>query len=54
MPQKGFDKIIEALALLEKSSVSREYRLVAVGSGDYRAEYEAMAVKKGWTFSPHV
>lgn len=47
MPQKGFDRIIEALALLEKSSVSRDYRLVAVGSGDYKSQYEAMAKEKG-------
>jgi glycosyltransferase involved in cell wall biosynthesis len=49
MPQKGFDKIIEALALLEKKSLSRDYRLVAVGSGDYKAQYEALAKKKGVT-----
>lgn len=47
MPQKGFDKIIEALALLEKKSLSRNYRLVAVGSGDYKAQYEALAKEKG-------
>ena len=47
MPQKGFDKIIEALALMEKKSLSRDYRLVAVGSGDYKAQYEALAKEKG-------
>ena len=47
MPQKGFDKIIEALALLEKKSLGRDYRLVAVGSGDYKAQYEALAKEKG-------
>jgi glycosyltransferase involved in cell wall biosynthesis len=46
MPQKGFDKIIEALARLEKFSVPCDYRLVAVGSGDYRSQYEALAMQK--------
>jgi len=49
MPQKGFDKIIEALAILEMMSLSRDYRLVAVGSGDYKAQYEALAEEKGVT-----
>lgn len=47
MPQKGFDRIIEALALLEMSSVSRDYRLIAVGSGDYKSQYKALAEEKG-------
>ena len=46
MPQKGFDKIIEALALLEKKSVPVDYRLVAVGSGDCKSRYESMAKEK--------
>ena len=46
MPQKGFDKIIEALALMEKKSLSRDYRLLAVGSGDYKAQYVALAKEK--------
>jgi len=50
MPQKGFDKIIEALAQLETISVSCDYRLVAVGSGDYKHHYEAMAVEKGVSY----
>lgn len=47
MPQKGFDKIIEALAILEEMSLSLDYRLVAVGSGDYKTQYEALARDKG-------
>ena len=47
MPQKGFDKIIRALALLEKSGIPRDYRLVAVGSGDYRQQYEKLAREVG-------
>lgn len=46
MPQKGFDKIVEALAHLEKISTPCDYRLVAVGSGDCRSEYEALAKEK--------
>lgn len=47
MPQKGLDKIIEALARLEKVALHRDYRLVAVGSGDYKAQYETLAKEKG-------
>lgn len=47
MPQKGFDKIVEALAILERENESRDYRLVAVGSGDYRIQYEKLARDKG-------
>ncbi len=47
MPEKGFDRIINALVFLEKDSVSRDYRLVAVGSGDYKTHYETMALEKG-------
>lgn len=47
MPQKGFDKIIDALAALEQKSMKRDYRLIAVGSGDYRAQYEALAAERG-------
>lgn len=45
MPQKGFDKIIHALAMLERKGIgiARDYRLVAVGSGDYRSQYDRMA-----------
>jgi glycosyltransferase involved in cell wall biosynthesis len=47
MPQKGFDKIIHALVMLEKCGIPRDYRLVAVGSGDYRRQYERMAREMG-------
>jgi len=47
MPQKGFDKIIHALAALEKNAMSRDYCLVAVGSGDCRIRYEKMAREMG-------
>lgn len=47
MPQKGFDKIVEALALLEHHGNQRDYLLVAVGSGDCKKEYEKMAREQG-------
>lgn len=47
MPQKGFDKLVEALVVLEKYATRREYLLVAVGSGDFRSQYEAMAQEQG-------
>jgi glycosyltransferase involved in cell wall biosynthesis len=47
MPQKGFDRIIHALAALEKNAMSRDYRIVAVGSGDCRIRYEKMAREMG-------
>lgn len=47
MPQKGFDKIIEALVMLEKNGIPQDYRLVAVGSGDCKIRYEGMAREKG-------
>lgn len=47
MPQKGFDKIISALSILEKRATNRDYRIVAVGSGDCRARYEKMIQEKG-------
>lgn len=47
MPQKGFDRIIEALALLEGREITRDYVLVAVGSGDCLPDYECMAKAKG-------
>lgn len=43
MPQKGFDKIIQALAFMEQGDIQKNYLLVAVGSGDYKKEYEKMA-----------
>lgn len=53
MPQKGFDKIVEAMAKLEGRNLSLDYRLVAVGSGDYRAEYERMVQEKGLSHRIH-
>ena len=50
MPQKGFDKIIAALVHLEKISVTCDYRLVAIGSGDYKSHYEAMAAENGVSY----
>ena len=47
MPQKGFDKLIEALALMEAQNLSCDYLLVAMGSGDYRSEYEHLVHEKG-------
>lgn len=47
MPQKGFDKLIKALSVLENCATGREYLLVAVGSGDFRSQYEAMAQAQG-------
>jgi glycosyltransferase involved in cell wall biosynthesis len=47
MPQKGFDRIIEALVHLEKISVPCEYCLLAIGSGDYQSHYESLAKEKG-------
>ncbi len=47
MHQKGFDKIINALALMKQGHVQRDYLLVAVGSGDYKKEYEIMAHEQG-------
>jgi glycosyltransferase involved in cell wall biosynthesis len=47
MPQKGFDKIIHALAMLERKGISGDYRLLAVGSGDYRSQYERMVREMG-------
>lgn len=47
MPQKGFDKLIKALSVLEKCATGRDYLLVAVGSGDFRSQYEAMAQEQG-------
>jgi len=51
MPQKGFDKVIEALAVLEKEGGSSDcdYHLIAVGSGDYRNWYQKMAEEHGVT-----
>lgn len=48
MPQKGFGKIIAALARLSADGTAdRDYRLVAVGSGDYLDWYRKMASDQG-------
>ncbi|WP_152513001.1 glycosyltransferase family 4 protein [Desulfovibrio sp. X2] len=48
MPQKGFDKIVAALARLEEERpAGPDYRLVAVGSGDYKDFYARMAAERG-------
>lgn len=40
MPQKGFDLLLEAVALLQGTGVVRPFVVVAVGSGDYLREYQ--------------
>lgn len=40
MPQKGFDLLIEAVALLQGTGVVHPFVVVAVGSGDYLREYQ--------------
>ncbi|EPR30577.1 glycosyl transferase group 1 [Alkalidesulfovibrio alkalitolerans DSM 16529] len=48
MPQKGFNKIIAALAKLSADGAAkRDYRLVAVGSGDYLDWYRKTAHEQG-------
>lgn len=48
MPQKGFDRIIDAMAMLEASPRVREdFLLVALGSGDFLDTYKRSAKDKG-------
>lgn len=47
MPQKGFDTLIDALALMENDARGREYMVAAMGSGDYRDWYVKLAREKG-------
>ena len=47
MPQKGFDVILRACAALGETCGGRPYRVLAVGSGDYRAPLQAKAADLG-------
>ena len=49
MPQKGFEKIIEALVLLKNNNMVSKYnyRVLAVGSGDYKDWYIQLAWEYG-------
>jgi glycosyltransferase involved in cell wall biosynthesis len=47
MPQKGFDLLIDAVATICKQDTGRIFSVVAVGSGDYQREYQAVIRKKG-------
>lgn len=46
MEQKGFLVLVEALDRLLKRGCPRQFRLIAVGSGDYFREYRAEVVKR--------
>jgi glycosyltransferase involved in cell wall biosynthesis len=58
MTQKGFLPLLEALERLASQDTARPYHVVAIGSGDYRGEYMAEAVRRGLqqtiTFLPFV
>lgn len=47
MPQKGFDLLVEAVAILQRTGVARSFVVVAVGSGDYLREYRENIRSKG-------
>jgi glycosyltransferase involved in cell wall biosynthesis len=47
MPQKGFDLLVEAVALLQGTGGARPFVVVAVGSGDYVREYQENISIKG-------
>jgi len=47
MAQKGFDLLIEAVDSLTRQDTGNSFAVVAVGSGDYLLEYQAIIKKKG-------
>lgn len=47
MEQKGFLSLLDALVQLKATGVPREFRLVAVGSGDYEREYRREVTRRG-------
>lgn len=49
MPQKGFDYLIEAIAILERRNKENQIQVLAVGSGDYLEEYKRKIIAKGLT-----
>ncbi len=46
MPEKGFDLLIEAVDQIRSATPDRPIAVVAVGSGDYLREYQALIHKK--------
>lgn len=47
MPQKGFDLLVDAVALLQGTGSALPFVVVAVGSGDYVREYqESITIKR--------
>lgn len=46
MPQKGFDLLIEAVLSLQQQNKGKPFAVVAIGSGDYLREYQAVIRKK--------
>ncbi len=53
MPQKGFDLLIDAVALLREKQLSKKFAVIAAGSGDYIREYRLAIKKKGLDSSFH-
>ena len=47
MPQKGFDVLIEAVSILQREDTNKPFAIVAIGSGDYLREYQALIRNKG-------
>lgn len=47
MPQKGFPCLVNALEILERQGIGREYVVLVVGSGDYRDWYVRLVKDHG-------
>jgi len=47
MPQKGFNFLIEAVEILKQNDPEIDFKVLAVGSGDYQREYQQQVLMKG-------